>query len=96
MSVTPRRRHPLPATHRADGSRLGRTGRSGDTAADQHLRIVSALHEDRQHKTQQIQALEREIAGRLVQTPYILLPTPAVRAIAIPAPWLTVRRLNTP
>jgi len=46
---------------------------AGDTAADQHLRIVSALNEDRQHKSQQIQALEREIAGRLVQTPYILL-----------------------
>jgi transposase len=45
----------------------------GDTAAEQHLRIVEALHDDRQHKTQQIQALERDIASRLVQTPYILL-----------------------
>jgi transposase len=45
----------------------------GDIAASQHLRIVEALYEDRQHKTQQIQALERDIAGRLVQTPYILL-----------------------
>jgi transposase len=45
----------------------------GDIAADQHLRIVHALHDDRQHKTQQILALERDIAGRLVQTSYILL-----------------------
>jgi hypothetical protein len=44
-----------------------------DIAADQHLRIVTALHQDRQQKTQQIQALERDIAGRLVLTPYILL-----------------------
>jgi hypothetical protein len=31
------------------------------------------LYQDRQGKTQEIQALEREIAGRLVQTPYVLL-----------------------
>lgn len=30
----------------------------GDIAADQHLRIVQALYEDRQQKTRQIQALE--------------------------------------
>jgi transposase len=45
----------------------------GDIAAEQHLRIALALYDDRQQKTQQIQALEREIAGRLVQTPYVLL-----------------------
>jgi transposase len=45
----------------------------GDVAAGQHLRIVLALYDDRQRKTQQIQALERDIAGRLVQTPYLLL-----------------------
>ena len=45
----------------------------GDVAASQHLRIALALYEDRQRKTQEIQALEREIAGRLVQTPYVLL-----------------------
>jgi transposase len=45
----------------------------GDVAADQHHRIALALHEDRQRKTQEIQALEREIAGRLAQTPYVLL-----------------------
>jgi transposase len=45
----------------------------GDVAASQHLRIALALYDDRQRKTQEIQALEREIAGRLVQTPYVLL-----------------------
>jgi transposase len=45
----------------------------GDIAASQHLRIALALYDDRQRKTQEIQALERVIAGRLVQTPYVLL-----------------------
>ena len=45
----------------------------GDVAADQHRRIALALHDDRQRKSQEIQAREREIAGRLVQTPYLLL-----------------------
>lgn len=45
----------------------------GDVAAGQHLRIALALYDDRLRKTQEIQALEREIAGRLVQTPYVLL-----------------------
>jgi transposase len=45
----------------------------GDVAADQHQRIALALYDDRRRKTQEIQALEREIAGRLVQTPYVLL-----------------------
>jgi transposase len=45
----------------------------GDVAASQHRRIALALYDDRQRKTQEIQALEREIAGRLVQTPYVLL-----------------------
>jgi transposase len=45
----------------------------GDVAASQHLRIALALYDDRQRKTQEIQALERDIAGRLVQTPYVLL-----------------------
>jgi transposase len=36
-------------------------------------RIALALEEDRRRKAQEIQALERDIAGRLVQTPYILL-----------------------
>ena len=46
---------------------------AGDIAASQHHRIALALYEDRQRKTQEIQALEREIASRLVQTPYVLL-----------------------
>jgi transposase len=45
----------------------------GDIAASQHLRWALALHADRQQKAQEILALEREIAGRLVQTPYVLL-----------------------
>lgn len=45
----------------------------GDIAADQHRRIALALYGDRKQKTQEIQALEREIAGRLVHTPYLLL-----------------------
>ncbi|MCI0355118.1 MAG: transposase [Acidobacteria bacterium] len=45
----------------------------GDIAAGQHRRIALALYDDRQRKTQEIQALERDIAGRLVQTPYVLL-----------------------
>jgi hypothetical protein len=42
-------------------------------AANQHFRIALTLYADRQRKTQEIQALERDIAGRLVQTPYVLL-----------------------
>jgi len=45
----------------------------GDVAASQHQRIALALYADRQRKAQEIQALEREIASRLVQTPYVLL-----------------------
>jgi transposase len=45
----------------------------GDVAASQHVRIALALYDDRQRKTLDIQALEREIAGRLAQTPYVLL-----------------------
>ena len=45
----------------------------GDIAASQHLRIALALYDDRQRKSQEIQALERDIASRLVQTPYMLL-----------------------
>jgi transposase len=45
----------------------------GDVAAGQHLRFALALYADRLQKTREIQALEREIAHRLVQTPYVLL-----------------------
>jgi transposase len=45
----------------------------GDVAADQHRRIALAYYHDRQQKTQEILALERDLAGRLVQTPYLLL-----------------------
>jgi hypothetical protein len=45
----------------------------GDVAASQHVRFALALYDDRHHKTQEILTLEREIASRLVQTPYVLL-----------------------
>lgn len=45
----------------------------GDVAAEQHRRIALAYYRDRQHKTQEIHALEGDIAARLVQTPYVLL-----------------------
>ena len=45
----------------------------GDVAAGQHRRIALALFDDRQRKTQEIQALERDLAGRLARTPYVLL-----------------------
>lgn len=44
-----------------------------DPAASLHRRIALALEDDRQRKTREIQALEREIAGRFVHTPYVLL-----------------------
>jgi hypothetical protein len=44
-----------------------------DVAAAQHRLIALAYYRDRQQKSQEIQALEGDIASRLVQTPYILL-----------------------
>ena len=44
-----------------------------DLAAEQHRRIALELNTDREQKEQQIRALEREIAAKLVQTPYLLL-----------------------
>jgi transposase len=44
-----------------------------DTAADLHRTIALTYEDDRQRKSQEIHALERDIAQRLVQTPYILL-----------------------
>jgi transposase len=46
---------------------------ASDIAPDLHLRIVHTLHADRLQKSLEIQALEREIAGRLAATPYVLL-----------------------
>jgi transposase len=55
----------------------------GDVAADQHLRIALALYEDRQRKTLEIRALEREIAGRLARTPYVLpLSFPGINVVS--------------
>jgi hypothetical protein len=44
-----------------------------DTAAARHRQIALALDDDRTRKTQEIQAAERDIAGQLVHTPYIIL-----------------------
>jgi len=44
-----------------------------DLAADLHHQIALAYEDDRQRKNQEIIALERAIAHRLAQTPYILL-----------------------
>jgi transposase len=46
---------------------------AGDIAAEQHLAIALSYQRDRQQKTQEITALERDLAGRLAQTPYVLL-----------------------
>jgi transposase len=46
---------------------------AADIAADLHRDIALAHEDDRAHKTQQIITLERDIAHRLVQTPYVLL-----------------------
>lgn len=44
-----------------------------DQAAELHRHIALAYEDDRRHKTQHILALERDIAHRLAQTPYVLL-----------------------
>ncbi len=46
---------------------------SGDVAAAHHRRIALDYYRDRLQKSQEIKALEGDIAGRLVQTPYVLL-----------------------
>jgi transposase len=46
---------------------------AADRAADIHRRVALAYEDDRQRKTHEIQALEREIACLLVRTPYVLL-----------------------
>jgi transposase len=46
---------------------------AADVGADLHRHIALAYEDDRQHKNQQIIVLERDIARRLAQTPYVLL-----------------------
>jgi transposase len=46
---------------------------ASDQAAALHRRLTLSLEDDRLRKTQEIQGLEREIASRLVHTPYVLL-----------------------
>jgi transposase len=56
---------------------------TGDVAAEQHRRIALAYYGDRQQKSLEIHALERDIAARLVQTPYILLPSfPGINVVS--------------
>lgn len=50
-----------------------RTAAPADTAAELHHRIALAYEDDRQRKSQEILALERDIAHFLVRTPYVLL-----------------------
>ncbi len=50
-----------------------RTAAGADPQAAMHHRIATALDDDRLAKTREIQALEQEIAGLLVETPYLLL-----------------------
>jgi transposase len=44
-----------------------------DQAGAMHRRLALSLEDDRTRKNQEIQGLEREIASRLVRTPYVLL-----------------------
>jgi len=44
-----------------------------DQAAALHLRVALRLEDDRQQKSLEILGLERDIASRLVRTPYVLL-----------------------
>src|SRR5262249_47868960 len=54
-----------------------------DAAAGLHMRIALALDEDRARKSAQVQALEREIAGRLARTPYVvLLSIPGINVVS--------------
>jgi transposase len=50
-----------------------RSAASGEDQAALHRHLALALEEDRQRKSLEIQALERNIATLLVQTPYVLL-----------------------
>ena len=44
-----------------------------DRGAAAHRRFALALDDDRRHKAQEIQALERDLAAALARTPYVLL-----------------------
>jgi transposase len=52
----------------------------GDVAADVHRRIALAYFDDRQQKTREILALERDIAARLAQT--LLLSFPGINVVS--------------
>jgi transposase len=46
---------------------------AAEDESDLHLKILVALDDDRLSKAQEVQAIERELAGLLVRTPYVLL-----------------------
>jgi len=55
-----------------------------ELAASVHHTIALALSDDRLRKTQEIQALESELAGRLARTPYVrLLSVPGLNVISV-------------
>ena len=59
------------------------TAAAPDLAADYHRQIGLAYVDDHDRKSQEILVLERDIAHRLVQTPYILLlSTPGVNVVS--------------
>jgi transposase len=54
-----------------------------DAAADLHRQIALAYHDDHERKSLEILRLEREIAHRLAQTPYILsLSCPGINVVS--------------
>lgn len=59
------------------------TAAASDPDADLHQRVWMALEEDRRAKQREIQGLEGEVAGLLVQTPYVLLLSfPAINVVS--------------
>jgi transposase len=58
----------------------------GDTPTAMQRRLALALEGERQQKTKEIQALERELASRLARTPYVLLLSfPGVNVVSAAA-----------
>jgi transposase len=54
-----------------------------DLAAARQRQLALALEDDRLRKTREIQALERELAARLVRTPYVvLLSLPGINVVS--------------
>lgn len=59
------------------------TAAAPDLAAAAHRTIALALDDDRTRKTQEISTRERDLAGRLARTPYVLLLTcPGINVVS--------------